>query len=76
MKRCSIIRTRILTAICSAQLVTPGKGTLTLSREDNPELFDMAKCGLGCLGIVAEVTLQVSMSEAKPTNQHCIIFVK
>lgn len=43
----------------SMKLVTPGKGTLTLSREENPELFNLAKVGLGALGVVSEVTLQL-----------------
>lgn len=40
------------------KLATPAKGTLELSRESNPRLFDFAKCGLGMLGIVTELTLQ------------------
>jgi L-galactono-1,4-lactone dehydrogenase len=39
------------------KLVTPGKGTLTLTAEDG-ELFHLAKVGLGCLGVVVEVTMQ------------------
>ena len=39
-------------------LVTPALGTLRLSRDRDPELFKMARVGLGCLGVVAEVTLQ------------------
>jgi len=34
---------------------TPAKGTLTLSKTENPEAFDLAKVGLGGLGIVTEV---------------------
>jgi L-galactono-1,4-lactone dehydrogenase len=40
------------------QLVTPGQGTLELSEGTNPALFRLARCGLGALGVVAEVTLQ------------------
>jgi L-galactono-1,4-lactone dehydrogenase len=40
------------------KLVTPAKGTLELSREKDPDLFYLARCGLGGLGVVAEVTLQ------------------
>ena len=29
-------------------------------QSQDPELFQLAKVGLGCLGVVAEVTLQVS----------------
>jgi L-galactono-1,4-lactone dehydrogenase len=41
-------------------LVTPGRGTLSLSNDpdEHPELFEMAKCGLGALGIVAELELE------------------
>jgi L-galactono-1,4-lactone dehydrogenase len=44
--------------IVAMKLVTPAEGTLELSRQKDPELFALAKVGLGCLGIVAEVTLQ------------------
>ena len=43
----------------SMKLVTPGKGTITLSKEENAELFNLAKVGLGALGVVSEVTLQL-----------------
>ena len=42
--------------------MTPGKGTLTLSREDDPRLFRLARVGLGALGVVSEVTLQLGPS--------------
>ncbi|CAA0837425.1 L-galactono-1-4-lactone dehydrogenase-mitochondrial [Striga hermonthica] len=44
--------------VISMKLVTPGKGTIEVSKEKNPELFYLARCGLGGLGVVAEVTLQ------------------
>nr|AAO64860.1 At3g47930 [Arabidopsis thaliana]BAC42562.1 putative L-galactono-1,4-lactone dehydrogenase [Arabidopsis thaliana] len=44
--------------VISMKLVTPAKGTIELSREKDPELFHLARCGLGGLGVVAEVTLQ------------------
>ncbi|CAN6444117.1 unnamed protein product [Victoria cruziana] len=44
--------------IISMKLVTPAKGTVELSREKDPELFYLARCGLGGLGVVAEVTIQ------------------
>lgn len=45
--------------LVSLKLVTPAKGTLLLDGEaNNPELFHLAKVGLGALGVVAEVTLQ------------------
>ncbi len=45
--------------VVGMKLITPGQGTLTLSQEDNPELFNLAKVGLGALGVVSEVTLQL-----------------
>ncbi|GAB2227939.1 hypothetical protein Droror1_Dr00009768 [Drosera rotundifolia] len=44
--------------VISMKLVTPAKGTVELSKEKDPELFYLARCGLGGLGVVAEVTLQ------------------
>jgi len=40
------------------KLVTPARGLITLSATQEPELFKMARVGLGALGVVAEVTLQ------------------
>lgn len=45
-------------AVVAFKLITPAQGTLELSKETNRSLFDMARVGLGCLGIVAEMTLQ------------------
>ncbi|CAM6084490.1 unnamed protein product [Calypogeia fissa] len=44
--------------VVGLKLVTPGKGTLDLTPESDPDLFYFARCGLGGLGVVAEVTLQ------------------
>ncbi|KAL9256580.1 L-galactono-1,4-lactone dehydrogenase, mitochondrial-like protein [Drosera capensis] len=44
--------------VISMKLVTPVKGTIELSKEKDPELFYLARCGLGGLGVIAEVTLQ------------------
>ncbi|KAG6488250.1 L-galactono-1,4-lactone dehydrogenase, mitochondrial-like [Zingiber officinale] len=44
--------------VVSMKLVTPTKGTIEVSKEKDPELFYLARCGLGGLGVVAEVTLQ------------------
>jgi L-galactono-1,4-lactone dehydrogenase len=39
------------------KIVTPGRGTITLTPEDG-DIFHLAKVGLGCLGVVVEVTMQ------------------
>ncbi|CAK9003673.1 4-lactone dehydrogenase, partial [Durusdinium trenchii] len=44
--------------IVSMKMVTPGKGLVELSMSQEPEMFQLAKCGLGCFGVVTEVTLQ------------------
>lgn len=44
--------------VLSMKLVTPAKGTIEVSKENDPDLFYLARCGLGGLGVVAEVTLQ------------------
>ncbi|PIN18307.1 D-arabinono-1, 4-lactone oxidase [Handroanthus impetiginosus] len=44
--------------VISMKLVTPAKGTIEVSKEKDPGLFYLARCGLGGLGVVAEVTLQ------------------
>jgi len=45
--------------VTSLKLVTPSCGTLTLtSSHEGSELFHLAKVGLGCLGIVTQVTMQ------------------
>lgn len=48
--------------ITTMKIVTPAKGTLTLSAdaetEEERELFRLARCGLGSLGIVSEMTLK------------------
>lgn len=44
--------------IVSMKLATPAKGVIEVSASKDPELFSLAKCGLGSLGIVTEVTIQ------------------
>ena len=39
-------------------LITPALGPLELSATSHPELFRLAKCGLGALGVVADLTLR------------------
>merc|ERR1719387_1002314 len=44
--------------ITRMKLVTPGKGEMELSADGtNAELFRLARVGMGCLGVVSEVTL-------------------
>ena len=45
--------------VVSMKLITPAEGTLTVSRDKCPDLFNMTRVGLGALGIVSEVTLQL-----------------
>lgn len=45
-------------SVVRLKTVTPAQGTIFLSERENPELFKLAKVGLGCLGVVTEVTLQ------------------
>jgi len=40
------------------KLVTPGLGTIVLSKEKDGALFELAKVAVGCLGVVVEVTMQ------------------
>mmetsp|Transcript_19845 Transcript_19845/g.36807 ORF Transcript_19845/g.36807 Transcript_19845/m.36807 type:complete len:597 (-) Transcript_19845:548-2338(-) len=44
--------------VVELKVVTPGLGTITLSKEKHPEWFKFVKVGLGCFGIVTQVTLQ------------------
>jgi L-galactono-1,4-lactone dehydrogenase len=44
--------------VTSMKLVTPGKGTVVLTKEENGEIFQLAKVGLGCLGVVVEITME------------------
>ena len=55
-------------------LVTPGRGTLSLSAESDPALFSLAKCGLGALGVVAEVTLQAVRIE--PLAEQTVVMTR
>ena len=44
--------------VTALKLVTPGEGVLELNDEKDKETFRMARCGVGALGVAAEVTLQ------------------
>ena len=43
--------------VTSIKLVTPGKGTVTLTPADGADFY-LARVGLGCIGVVVEVTMQ------------------
>lgn len=46
--------------VSAVKVVTPGLGTITLSENDEDVTpFLLARCGMGAMGIVAEVTLNV-----------------
>ncbi len=49
-----------LTPACCLCLTIPSF-LLHCPQSQDPELFELAKVGLGCLGVVAEVTLQVGL---------------
>jgi len=45
--------------VVAMKIVTPGQGTLTVSADDaDPTFFRFARVAMGCMGVVAEVTLQ------------------
>eukprot|EP00798_Chlamydomonas_sp_ICE-L_P020691 gene20691-27490_t len=44
--------------VIALNLVTPTMGVIKLSKTEEPELFGIAKVGLGGLGVVTELTLQ------------------
>lgn len=41
--------------VVSLKMATPALGLVTLSQKDEPELFSLAKVGLGALGVVTQV---------------------
>lgn len=44
--------------VVAMTVVTPGLGTVELSASKSPEWFRLAKVGLGCFGVVTQLTLQ------------------
>jgi L-galactono-1,4-lactone dehydrogenase len=44
--------------VTKLRLITPARGSMVLTEQQDGELFHLAKVGLGCLGVVAEVTMQ------------------
>ncbi|GLC43145.1 hypothetical protein PLESTM_001435600 [Pleodorina starrii] len=45
--------------VVSMRLTTPGLGSLELSDSEEPELFRLARVGLGSLGVMTQATLRV-----------------
>ena len=44
--------------VTKIKMVTPGKGTVVLTKEEHGRLFELARVGLGCLGVVIEITME------------------
>lgn len=44
--------------VTSMKLVTPARGVIELTPEKDGDLFHLAKVGIGCLGVVSEVTMK------------------
>jgi FAD/FMN-containing dehydrogenase len=42
----------------SFTLISPAKGRLEVSREGTPELFKLMNVGLGCFGVIKEMTIK------------------
>ncbi|CAD6258363.1 unnamed protein product [Miscanthus lutarioriparius] len=59
--------------VISMKRVSPAKGTIELSREKDPDLFCLACCGLGGLGVIAEVTLQSVERQRPQLVEHIFI---
>lgn len=60
--------------ILSIDILTPAHGTMHLSESSYPLLFQYAKVGLGCLGVVTELTLQCI--PAMHLLEHTTVFSK
>lgn len=43
--------------VTKLKIVTPGKGTIELSKEDG-RLFELVRLAMGCLGVVVEITME------------------
>eukprot|EP00775_Hariotina_reticulata_P014641 gene14641-14789_t len=55
--------------VVGMKMVTPGGGVMELSEDKDPELFKMARVGLGCLGVITELTLQaVPLQKLRETS--------
>lgn len=42
------------------ELITPGGEILQLSATSHPEVFNAARCGLGAIGVITEITLRLA----------------
>jgi L-galactono-1,4-lactone dehydrogenase len=56
--------------VVGLRLLTPGLGALNLSKENEPELFQLAKVGLGALGVVSQVR---KMAVKTPHCAHVLV---
>ncbi|KXZ53075.1 hypothetical protein GPECTOR_8g68 [Gonium pectorale] len=45
--------------VVAMRLATPGLGVINLSEDEEPELFRLARVGLGALGVMTQATLRV-----------------
>ena len=44
--------------VTKLKIVTPGRGTIELTKENDGRLFNLACVALGCLGVVVEITME------------------
>ena len=44
--------------VTKLKIVTPGKGTIELTKEKDGRFFELARLALGCLGVVVEITME------------------
>lgn len=44
--------------VTKLKIVTPGRGTIELTKENDGRFFEFARLALGCLGIVVEITME------------------
>jgi L-galactono-1,4-lactone dehydrogenase len=44
--------------VTKLKIVTPGRGTIELSKEKDGRLFELARVGLGLLGVIVEITME------------------
>ena len=44
--------------VTKLKIVTPGRGTIELTKEKDGRFFEVARLALGCLGVVVEITME------------------